>query len=100
MFSHQTIRVRDRSGHWAGGIGETVMLEIGQVGRYIHKSHPMGTSLSLRLHDLRGSAFDTIKVYIDCYRGAAAVSAGLLPGAVCVLYMVSIRIQFCGLLTL
>lgn len=34
--------------------------------------------------DRCGSAFDTIKVYIDCYRGAAAVSAGLLPGAVCV----------------
>jgi hypothetical protein len=49
-----------RAGHWAGGVGETVLLELGQVG----------------------SAFDTIKVYIDCYRGAAAVCTGLLPGAV------------------
>ena len=51
------------AGHWAGGVGETVLLELGQVG----------------------SAFDTVKVYIDCYRGAAAVCAGLLPGAVVVL---------------
>ena len=48
---------------------------------------------------LCGSAFDTIKVYIDCYRGAAAVSGGLLPGAVCVFYIVLIPNQFCGLLT-
>lgn len=28
---------RDRAGHWAGGMGETVMLEIGQVGRYEYR---------------------------------------------------------------
>ena len=68
------------------------MLELGHVGRYNQKRDPLGTRsvvLSLRLHGLHGSAFDTIKVYIDCYRGAAAVSAGLLPGAVCVFYIVS-----------
>jgi hypothetical protein len=62
--------------------------------------HLLGTNFEPQIAlGLCGSAFDTIKVYIDCYRGAAAVSGGLLPGAVCVFYIVLIPNQFCGLLT-
>ena len=53
------------AGFWrgSGGVGQTVMIELGQVG----------------------SAFDTVKVYIDCYRGGAAVGDGLVPGVTVVL---------------
>lgn len=33
-------------------------------------------------------------MYIDCYRGAAAVPAGLLPGVVCVLYIALAKASF------
>ena len=48
---NHTLRMRDRSGHWAGGIGETVMLEIGQVGRCVRQTLISWVLiLSLRLH--------------------------------------------------